>query len=108
MEQTSGQAKNLAAVLCLSGILAAVTVLFLFQINEYIILLLILYLPVQFLIAYGIYKGKISPRNAQFITIIYLFISLIPIFPAAVYCGAFIYASNRKEALDPHDNKVKK
>lgn len=101
MEQTSGKAKNLAVALCFSGILSAAIVLLVFQLNEFILLLLALYLPVQFLVAYGVYKGMISLRHVQIITLVYLFISLIPIFPAAVYCGAFIYASNiRKESGD--------
>jgi heme/copper-type cytochrome/quinol oxidase subunit 2 len=108
MEQTSSQPKNPASVLCVSGILAAVTVLFLFQLNEYIILLLVLYLPVQFLIAYGVYKGKVSAKGVQLITLAYLLISLFTIIPAAIYCATFIYASSLKDALDPHDNKVKK
>jgi hypothetical protein len=93
MEQTSSKT-NLAAVLCVSGILAAAIVLLIYQINEFTLLLLALYLPVQFIVAYGVYKGNISSRKSQYITLVYLLISLIPIFPAAVYCGAFIYASN--------------
>jgi hypothetical protein len=96
MEQMSGRT-NLAAALCVSGILAAAIVLFLFQVNEYICMLLVAYLPVQFLIAYGVYKGNISPRNVQYITLVYLLISLTPIFPAAVYCGMFIYASSSRK-----------
>jgi hypothetical protein len=96
MEQRSIQTNNLPAALCVSGILAAAILLLIFQVNEFTLSLLVLYLPVQFLIAYGVYKGKIGIKAVQIITLVYLLISLFTIFPAIIYCGAFIYASNNR------------
>jgi hypothetical protein len=58
MDHTPGQADNLAAVLCVSGILAAAMVLVLFQINEFTLLLLALYIPVQFIVALGVTRER--------------------------------------------------